>query len=86
MQVTLISQHGCELCERAHALLERLGSDYPIEMRVVDLASPEGQSLAERGGMMFPPGLFLADEPFSYGRVSERRLRRELDRRLSPRS
>jgi hypothetical protein len=30
---------------------------------------------------VFPPGVFLNGEPFSYGRLSERKLRRELDRR-----
>jgi hypothetical protein len=30
---------------------------------------------------VFPPAVFLGGEPFSYGRVSERKLRRELDRR-----
>jgi hypothetical protein len=42
------------------------------------LAKPEGRGF-ERGGIMFPPGLFVGDKPFSYGRLSERRLRRELD-------
>jgi len=46
------------------------------------VASPEGQALAERGGILFPPGVFLDGAPFSYGRLSERRLRRELRRRL----
>ncbi len=30
---------------------------------------------------MFPPGLFLDGEPFSYGRPSERKLRKVLARR-----
>ncbi len=34
--------------------------------------------------MLFPPGIFLDGEPFSYGRPSERKLRRELERRLKP--
>ena len=29
----------------------------------------------------FPPGIFVDGEPFSYGRLSEKKLRRELDRR-----
>ena len=85
MTVVLLTQNGCELCDRAHGILERLAHEYPIEVTVVDLASDEGQALAERGGILFPPGLFLDGEPFSYGRVSERRLRRELDRRVRTR-
>lgn len=79
MQITLIGQERCELCAHAHSILERLARHYPIELRLVDLATPEGRGLAERGGIMFPPGLFVGDKPFSYGRLSERRLRRELD-------
>jgi glutaredoxin len=82
MQVTLISTTGCDLCEHAHRILDRLSDEYPISVRIVELATSEGQRLAERGGIMFPPGLFLGDEAFSYGRVSERRLRRELDHQL----
>ena len=44
--------------------------------------SLEGQVLAERSGVLFPPGIFLDGEPFSYGRLSERKLRRELEQRL----
>ena len=35
-----------------------------------------------KGGLLFPPGVLIDGEPFSYGRLSERKLRRELDRRL----
>ncbi len=82
MHVTLLSETGCELCVHANAVLERLATEYPIDIRVVELATAEGQNLAQRGGIMFPPGLFLGDEPFSYGRVSERRLRRALNHQL----
>jgi len=37
-------------------------------------------ALAARGGVLFPPGIFLDREPFSYGRPSERKLRKELAR------
>ncbi len=30
---------------------------------------------------MFPPGIFIGGEPFSYGRPSEKKLRRELEKR-----
>jgi len=35
-----------------------------------------------KGGLLFPPGILIDGEPFSYGRPSERKLRHELDRRL----
>jgi hypothetical protein len=54
-----------------------------LSITTIDLNSPEGQGIATRGGILFPPGIFLDGKPFSYGRPSERRLRRELERRLS---
>lgn len=56
--------------------------EYPLSVSVRDLDSPKGRALAERTGLLFPPGLLLDGRPYSYGRVSERKLRRELDKRL----
>ncbi len=85
MDVTLLTQENCAFCEQAKEVLDRLSAEYPISVETLDLATPEGQALAERGGMMFPPGIFISGEPFSYGRPSEKKLRRELDRQLESR-
>ncbi len=84
MQVLLLTQAHCGLCDHAKRVLDRLASQYPLEVTALDLASPEGRALADVGGILFPPGVFLDGEPFCYGRLSERRLRRELDRRWQP--
>lgn len=81
VEVTLLIQENCTFCEKAKEVLGRLSTEYPISVSVMDLGTSEGQALAERGGVMFPPGIFIEGEPFSYGRPSERKLRRELDRR-----
>lgn len=85
MKVTLLTQENCAFCEKAKDVLDRLSKEYTLSVETFDLASPEGQTLAERGGVMFPPGIFVEGEPFSYGRPSERKLRRELDRRARAR-
>lgn len=85
MRVTLLTQENCAFCEQAKDILDRLSTEYALSVETFDLASPEGQTLAERGGVMFPPGVFVDGEPFSYGRPSERKLRRELDRRARAR-
>jgi glutaredoxin len=84
MEVTLLTQENCAFCDQAKEVLDRLSAEYPISVNTMDLASPEGQSLAWQGGVMFPPGIFLDGDPFSYGRPSEKKLRRELARRLGP--
>ena len=54
-------------------------------VREVDLTSAEGQRLATTVGVLFAPGVLLDGEAFSYGRLSERKLRRALDRRSNER-
>jgi glutaredoxin len=82
MEVTLLTRETCAYCDQAKELLDRLSADYGFEVKTLDLSSPEGQALAWHGGMMFPPGIFIDGEPFSYGRPSERKLRHEFERRL----
>ena len=77
-EVTLLTQSACGFCDHAKAVLLRVGEDYPLHVTEVDLATAEGKQLAERVGVMFAPGILLDGEGFSYGRLSERRLRRTL--------
>ena len=80
--VTLLTQEHCAFCDQAKELLGRLVAEYPITVETVAITSTEGQRLAATAGIIFPPGLLLDGEPFSYGRPSERKLRRALERRI----
>lgn len=81
MDIVLLTQDQCAFCDQAKEGLERLSKEYGFAVSTVHLNTAEGQTLAERGGVLFPPGVFVDGEAFSYGRLSERALRRELDRR-----
>ena len=81
MTVTVLGREDCSSCEQAKELLARLAPEYGLEVRVMDFNSPEGERLALSGGLMFPPGILIEGQPFSYGRLSEGKLRRELERR-----
>jgi glutaredoxin len=83
MHILLLTQEHCGFCEQAKELLARLSVEYGFSFSTLDLASQEGQALAGSGGVLFPLGIFLDGEPFSYGRPSERKLRRAIERRLS---
>ena len=85
VHVTLLTVPQCGYSEEAKATLVRLAHEYPLDIDMIALRSPAGDRLALQGGVLFPPGLFLDDEPFSYGRVSERALQQELARRTSMR-
>lgn len=85
MKVTLLTQENCDFCDQAKDLLHRLGPEFGLEVKLIDVSTDRGRSLAKSGGVLFPPGVLLDGQAFSYGRLSERRLRRELKRRAPDR-
>ncbi|WP_346150481.1 glutaredoxin family protein [Streptomyces labedae] len=85
-QITLLTQADCTLCEHAKQVLAKVGADHPLTVTEIELTSEEGQRLAMEAGVLFAPGVLLDGRPFSYGRLSERRLRRTLTGTASPAS
>lgn len=81
MQITLLTQEACDLCEQAKVVLDKLREEQAFDLDLVDLTSSEGQAAASAAGILFPPGVLIDGEAFSYGRLSERKLRKELHRR-----
>jgi glutaredoxin len=79
-RITVLSKPDCHFCEDAKATLARLAPELGFEVDVVDLGGQQGQQLAISSGMLFPPGILIDGMPFSSGRLSERRLRRALER------
>lgn len=80
-RVTLLVQADCGLCDHAKQVLRRVSTDHPLEITEIDATTSEGQHLAARHGIPFTPGILLDGQPFGYGRLSERQLRRTLTRR-----
>ena len=78
--VTLLTQADCALCEHAKQVLARVGEDHPLDVTEIGLGSEQGRALATRAGVLFAPGVLVDGRPFGYGRLSERRLRRVLER------
>lgn len=78
----LLTQPECVLCDEAKGLLGRLRAEYPLDIELIDFYSARGFVLAKAGRMLSPPGIVLDGQPFSYGRLSERKLREALAARL----
>ena len=78
IDVTLLTTENCGLCDQAKEVLGRLSAEFPLRVQVIDVASGEGRAIAERALMAFPPAVLIEDQPFSYGRLSERKLRKTL--------
>jgi glutaredoxin len=85
VQITLLTQTSCGMCQLAKEILARLGNDYRLSVTEVDLRTEHGRRLAAGAGVLFAPGVLVDGRPFSYGRLSERKLRRDLDRRAAAR-
>jgi glutaredoxin len=77
-QVVLLTKDDCDFCEQAKAVLERVRGELELDVSEVRLESDEGRRLALASGVPFPPVVFLDGRPFSYGRLSERKLRKAL--------
>ena len=86
VQITLLSKDDCGFCDHAKQVLRRLGDTYPLRVTEIDLATHEGRQLAATAGVLFAPGVLVDGAPFSYGRLSERKLRRTLDKHLAQHS
>ena len=78
MIVTLLTKPDCDNCVRAKATLLRISDDIAFEMVLAELDSPAGHALAVEHGVLFAPGVLINGRLSSYGRPSERRLRRDL--------
>lgn len=78
--ITLLTQSSCSSCDRAKEVLSRLAREFPLTVQEIGLDTDEGKSLAIRHAVMFAPGILIDGEMFSYGRLSENKLRLQLSR------
>lgn len=77
--VTLLTKPDCVLCDEAKSVLQELSGEFGFAVEIVDVNSERGQRLAWEANMVFPPGVLVDGQAFSYGRLSKRKLRLKLD-------
>lgn len=77
-RITLLTAPHCDLCKHAKAVLAKVGQDHQLEVEELSIDTEEGTRLIRDYRIAFPPGIFIEGSPFSYGRLSERKLRAEL--------
>lgn len=71
----LVTSSDCHLCDHGRRVLAKLG----VSAREIDVDSPEATGLATAGlPLTFLPVLWDGSRVLGYGRLSEKRLRREL--------
>lgn len=79
--ITLLTQTSCSFCDQAKETLARLGREEAFQTEEISLETERGRALGERHGVLFAPGVLVDGTLLSFGRLSERKLRRELQRR-----
>jgi len=79
--LVLVTSSDCHLCEHARLVLGRIAAGTPLAVRELDVESEEAKTLARAGvPLAFLPVVWDGGRVLGYGRLSERRLRRELAR------
>lgn len=77
-EITLLTQADCMFCEQAKQVLSEVGADHEFTVTEIGLDTDRGRELALSAGVMFAPGVLIDGKPFSYGRLSTRKLRKAL--------
>ena len=80
MRITILTQASCHACDQAKLVLSRLAADYSFQVETIGLDTDKGRALAARNGIIFAPGILIDGVMFSYGRLSEKKLRHHLSR------
>ena len=81
LPVTLLTQPDCPWCEHAKSVLASVAADYRLTITEIDLHGQEGQRLTSTSPVPYAPGVLLDGALFSFGRLSERALRRALKKK-----
>lgn len=79
-EVVVLTSPACHLCEDALEALATLAPEFDLSVREIDIASPDGRSLAERFRPPLTPAVIVDGALFSSGRLPRRKLRRYLER------
>ncbi|RYZ64644.1 MAG: glutaredoxin [Proteobacteria bacterium] len=81
VRVTLVHAPACHFCEDAEQALGELGERYTIEVRAVDIDSPEGRSLVATHRPAMNPLVLVDGAYFSSGRLPRKKLAKALEQR-----
>ncbi len=73
-----ITAPGCHLCERGRPIVAALAAENGFDVREVDWDDAAAREATERDGVLFPPAVYLDERLLGYGRLSERRLRKQV--------
>lgn len=78
LSAVFVTAPACHLCRSGRDVLADISTRVPLTIREVDLSSSTGAEIARRWRVPFPPVLVVEGDLVAYGRLSRRRVEREL--------
>lgn len=78
---TVVESEACHFCDDARQVLRQVAARYPIEVRTIDVRSPEGERLMRAHRAAMSPLVLLDGAFFSNGRLPRRKLAKVLGQR-----
>ena len=80
VKIQFLTMVGCHNCEEVKRIFDEIMPQFEgkVEIEEIDIASPEGQELTAKYGIMASPGIIINDELFSTGGVSQEKLTEKL--------
>jgi len=76
--VTVVEASACHFCLDAHDALDQLATEFPFEVEVLDIRTPEGRSLMQEHRAGMSPLVLLDGQLVSSGRLPRGSLRKLL--------
>ena len=83
VRVAVVESEACHFCADAQHVLREAAARYPVEVRTVDVRSPEGEELMQAHRATMSPLVLLDGEFFSNGRLPRRKLAKVLAQRFA---
>lgn len=80
INLILVTTKGCVECAEVKEILKKISPDFSeLNIKEVDVITPEGRELVSKYGIMSSPGIIINDELFSMGGSTETELRKKLE-------
>lgn len=78
-KIQFLTIPGCHNCAAAKKIFEEIMPDFPsVEVKEIDMTTPEGQKLIQKYSIMSSPGIVINEELFSTGGVDRDKLIKKL--------
>jgi hypothetical protein len=74
IEITIVQSPACHLCEDAQDVVRKLGDEYLIRLRLVDVRSDEGRALIARHRPAMNPLVLVGGTFLSAGRLPRGKL------------